>query len=187
MLTPTAKELERTGLALGYYRLGLTLLRQNRQAEASQAFKQCEILRAKAYYDQVDELGSSKTTRALTPFRLEWMIVQARLGMEAETLAAARELIAVANAATEADEAIALKDIYLQIAASLGMLSSTQKSNPANASKLESKAIEFLQKAIAAGYQDLEYLQHDADFDWLQNEPLMSRVEALFRSGKPPE
>ena len=187
MLTPRARELERLGLALGYYRVGLTLLRQNRQAESLQAFKQCEILRAKAYYDQVDELGDSKTSWALVQFRLEWMIVQARLGMEVETLAAAKELFAFASTAPETEGSFGLKDVYLFMASSLGMLSTTQKASPANAAKLENKAIELLEKAIAAGYQDLEYLRNDPDFDWLQNKPLMSRIEAMIHKAKPPE
>ena len=186
--TPEAKELEYTGLGTGYYRIGLAMLRQNKPIEANLAFRHCESLRAKAYYDRMDELDENKKAKGLVPFRIDWMIVQARLGLTEPTLASAKELIAIANSATEADGESGPMSIFKQTAASLGMLSSTQiQTNPSAASKSQRQAMDLLEKAIAAGYRDLEYLRTDPDFDWLQNEPLMKQAETMINNAKSPE
>lgn len=170
LLTPESKEHERTGMGLGYYRIGLVMLRQNRSEEANQAFKKCEVMRAKAYLDQKEELGIKATSRALAAYLIEWIIVQARLGMEENTIAGVRELLAVASTTTEADGEISPTSLYKQAAACMGMLSNTQlPTNPIAAAKYFDKATELLHKAVSAGYRDIGYLRTDPDFDWLHN------------------
>ena len=183
LMTPESKEHERTGIGLGYYRIGLVMLRQNRSEEANQAFKKCEVMRAKAYFDQKEELGTKATSRVLAAYLIEWLIVQARLGMAEQSVAGVRELLAVATTTTEADGEIAPTSLYKHAAACMGMLSSTQvPSNPTVAAKYLDNAMKLLDKAISAGYSDIEYLRTDPDFDWLQKEGLIGQVEEWMRA-----
>ena len=183
LLTPESKEQERGGLGLGYYRIGLVMLRQNRDTEANQAFKKCEVMRAKAYYDHEEELGTNSTSKTLVLYRIEWLIVQARLGMAEQSVAGVRELLAVATTTTEADGEIAPTSLYKHAAACMGMLSSTQvPSNPTVAAKYLDNAMKLLDKAISAGYSDIEYLRTDPDFDWLQKEGLIGQVEEMMKA-----
>ena len=142
-------------------------------------------MRAKAYYDREEELGTSATSKALAQYRIDWMIVQARTGMEEKTISAVKELISLASTTTEADGEIAPTSIYKHAAASMGMLSSTlTQSNPSAAAKYQDNAMRLLEKAILAGYRDIAYLKTDPDFDWLQNDRLMAQVEAMIQKAE---
>ena len=69
-------------------------------------------------------------------------------------------------------------EIFLQCAAALGVLSQSMKNeiNPAKADSLRAQAIQYLVNAIEAGYDNIEYLKSDPDFEWLHDTTAMDDI-----------
>lgn len=178
--TPEMRNLEQTdtGLAKGYYRLGLACLRGGKAKAAEEHFRHCAVLREKGYREAAEAIVEGSSEDAVLSERIDWLLAQARTGLVVEVTKAVKELVERAKSDGPIQSSMSKSDVFLQCGAALGIVSQTEsiRDNPNQVTSLQSQAVKCIIKAVELGYDNTDYLGSDPDFEWLQSTKAMDEI-----------
>ncbi|HLW66723.1 MAG TPA: tetratricopeptide repeat protein, partial [Gemmataceae bacterium] len=172
------------GLALGYYRLGMAAEKVGKTAEAQTYYKRCLSLR-EVREREVEAEARGEKTRGVFDAGIDRMLVQARLGQEAEVLAFCDSLLKQAAEAgkSKTDTPERKKDkletqAHYEIFAAVGLAVLVGEMSPLDLRRavLTAKAIACVRQAVAHDFENLWFLENDPDFDAIRSAPAYQAV-----------
>jgi serine/threonine-protein kinase len=189
---PNFVNVQQTGLALGYYRLGLAMHMDSKEKEARKYFARCADLR-EIRLRELEAEALWGNPRRLLDARIDCMLAQARCGRVDDVLPVVQLLLKVAAATRPAKtarpeqvkEMNQLKAHY-QLFACAGFAVLAETVEPADQRRADwvRQALDALRLAIDNGFENLWFLENDPDFVTLQQntefntvlEPLRKRL-----------
>jgi eukaryotic-like serine/threonine-protein kinase len=176
---------EQTGLALGYYRLGLAAEMSGDTAQAKKYFTRCRDLREIRVREVEEEFSPFSTNRKVMDARIDRMLAEARCQQVAEVTKMVDTLLALAaqvkpvNPKDQAQvaEAKELKAHY-QLFAGCGLNILARYMIPSDPKRAEftKKAIQCVGFAVENGFDNLWFLGNDADLDAIRPDPAYQAI-----------
>ncbi len=162
-----------SGLAMGYYRLGLAAVQQADPVRAKNYFERCALIRELDYRQKSDRPDAKRNPNHLLKEKVSLLLTQAWAGQSKLTSQEAGKLVALANSLESDSEVLTRQEIYVFAGAILGI--SSQHEDEQIKLQLVDQAVSSLQKAKDLGYRDREFLASDPDFWPLQQQPQFER------------
>jgi hypothetical protein len=163
---PVLMELQENGMAMGYYRLGIAAVAMANLPQAQQYFERCELIRELEYRHRSDSAAAKANPDLLLRSRIALILAQARAGQREVSLAGARELVERANRVEPLPDGLTSQQLLLHAAAVAGIVA--EQLSEEEGDLLRNEGVQWIEKAIETGYEDIEYLNSDPDLSPLK-------------------
>jgi len=166
--------IEQTGMALGYYRLGVAAEKVGKLADAKTYYGRCLELRELRLRELQEEFSFLSTNRKVIDAKIDRMLAQARCQRGDDVLKMARFLLKHAadvkpmdeknpELVTDANELKAHCELFAGIGYAL--VSWTLTPSDPRRDEYVNKAIDYVRQAVEHGFDNLWFLENDADLD----------------------
>jgi tetratricopeptide (TPR) repeat protein len=179
-----------TGLALGYYRLGLAAEKAGKTDEAQKYYSRCLDLREIRVREVEESYRWSPNSRLVMDARIDRMLAQARCGRVAEVTKLADDLLRAA-ASLEPRKArspqwaaqVRETQAHYQLFAGCGLSVLAGHVGPSDPryAQFSTKAVESVRLAVANDFSNLWFLENDPDFDTIRPHPGYQAILASLR------
>ncbi len=167
---PDVLNLQQSGEAMGYYRLGAAASRSGDPKAALDFFQRCFALRDKRVRD-LEEAGDGREKDASRRWEIVYakiarMLAQARSGRHAEAAVTAGNMLNLAaKVQAEGKELGRVPELCLQAGCGFSICASFLPADSPERAKLLAKSVDALRKARDAGYRNVVFLATDPDLD----------------------
>jgi hypothetical protein len=169
------EDLESQGLAMGYYRLGLTSIGLQDPVKAKNYFERCELIRELALRQKLDNKDVKQNPELAITQRLDLMLAQARSG---NVKPAIEEAYRIMESLGSEDRLKTDPNSYLQHAAYALSIASEQVAGPEKA-KWMTDALSVMKTCFQYKLVDNDFLAVDPDVAPLRAIPeFQSMMEA---------
>ncbi|HEV3145897.1 MAG TPA: serine/threonine-protein kinase [Gemmataceae bacterium] len=180
---------EQTGLALGYYRLGLAAEMSGDATQAKKYFTRCRDLRETRVREVEEEYSFISTNRKVIDAKIDRMLAQARCQQVAEVTKMVEQLLALAalekvnpKDQMHVAEAKELKAHYLLFAGcGLNILARYMTPSDPKRAEFTKKAVECIGLAVDNGFDNLWFLGNDADLEAIRPDPAYQAILERLR------
>lgn len=172
--TPEMENLTESGLAMGYYRLGVAAIEQADKGRAQNYFERCALIRELNLRQKSDRAEVKQNPKLIIIDRINLLLANARAGRNKSVLPEVKELIHQADSPEMLDDTDLRQAIYLHSAAILGICSKNTVDEESE--ELSKESVATLEKCFSVGYSDTNYLRSDPDFWPLQENPSFQKL-----------
>ncbi len=164
---PILVELENDGLAVGYYRLGLTSLGLKDSVKARNFFERCELIRELALRQKQDDKNVKQNPELALIQRLDLMLAQARSGNVRPAIEEAKSIIASLGS----EERLKQNPLVLLQHAAYGLGIAAEQVDAPEKEILQRTAIDAMKKCFEYKLVDNNFIAIDPDVEPLRALP----------------
>jgi hypothetical protein len=159
-------QLEMERWSMGYYRLGMAAAAQKNAAQVKRYFERSALIQDIYLRQRQDRPEAKADSDLLLDPQINLMLTQAWAGQVEPAVIVARALVARFTKDEDALRHAKAADCLVRAAFAIAM--AAQHVPETSRESAQREALEALQKAIAAGYKDVAYLESDPDAEALR-------------------